>query len=111
MPPNFHLLLYAEECFVKFEVQIFAQIRAALGTTTPAASASSEQVSKAEEFSEDVAEVLEDRRIESGGTARVADSSVPEPVVERPLLGIGKNSVRLGPLFEFIFRIRMVSIP
>ena len=65
---NCDLRLGAEEGFFEFEGQVLAEIGATLhaAATPSAASASTEHVAEAEEFSEDVAEILEDAGIESG---------------------------------------------
>ena len=56
-------------------------------------------------------QILEDGRIESSRTSRVAThASVPESIVQRSLLAIGKNRVRFGDLLELVFRVRIVRI-
>src|SRR5258706_572792 len=59
-----------------------------------------EDVSQADE---DVAEVGEDRGVDARA-ACAPDGGVPEPVVRRPLVGVGKDGVRLGALLELFFR-------
>ena len=68
MAADIHLLLGAEDRFVKFQVQVFAKIGSALGAaaTTPALA---EHIAEAEDVAEDVAEILEDGGIESGRTS------------------------------------------
>src|ERR1035438_8653783 len=103
-------LVGAEYGFVKFEVQIFAQIGSALSAAA-AASALSKHVAEAEDVTENIAEILEDSGIESsGGPRSSAQAGVAEAVVERALLGVRENGVGFGDLFEFVFRFRIVRV-
>src|SRR5882672_6082698 len=71
MTADFDVLLYSEEGFFKFQIQVFAQVGAALSPGAPTPS-STEEVAEAEKFSEDVTEILEDGGIETGRAARCA---------------------------------------
>src|SRR5712664_1738479 len=104
MSTNFDVLFSAEESFVEFQVEVFAQISAALGASAPAPPPA-KQIAETKEFPEDVAEILKDCRIEAGGPTRVAHPRVSEAVVKRALLGVGDNGINLGQLFELIFGI------
>jgi hypothetical protein len=110
MAANVDALFRAEHRFIKFEMQIFAQIGSALGAAA-AASALPEHVAEAEDIAENVAEILEDRGIESSGAARAsAQAGVAEAVVERSLLGVSENGVGFRNLFEFILRLWIVGV-
>ncbi len=87
------------------DLQVVAQIRAALRAAAPAAAA--EEIAEAEHVAEDVAEVAElreDRRVESGAcTGGRAHARVAEAIVEAALLRVGEDRVGLGALLEFLF--------
>ncbi len=70
MAADIHLLLGAEHCFVEFKMQIFAKIGSTLGAAATA-SALPEHVAESEDVAKDVAEILEDGGIESGGPAHL----------------------------------------
>ncbi len=104
------LLLGAEHGFCEFEMQILTQIRATLSSAAATASLA-KHVPETEDVPENVAEILEDRRIKSHPTtSAAAQPGVPKPVIQRPLLAVGENRVRLGDLFELVFRVRIVRI-
>jgi hypothetical protein len=80
MAADVHFFVDAKDSFLKFEVQIFAEIGPALGAAA-AAAALPEHV-EAENVAKDIAEILEDGRIESCRTASAAaQSGVPEAVI------------------------------
>ena len=64
MAAHADLLLDAKDGFVKFKIQVLAKIGSALGAAATA-SALSKQVAEPEHVSKYVAEILEDRGIES----------------------------------------------
>ncbi len=110
MPAHIDLLLGAEHRFIKFQVQIFAQIGSALGAAASSA-ALAEHVAKAEDVPKNVAEILEDRGIESRRPRLPPPTArVPEAVVQRSLLAVRQNRVRFGNLLELVFRVRIVRI-
>jgi hypothetical protein len=110
MTTHVHVLVSSKDRFIKLKMQIFAEI----GPTLSAAAATatlSEDVTETKDVAEDVTEILKDRGIESSRTSRVtAHTGVSETVVQRSLLAIGKNCVRLGNLLELIFRFRVIRI-
>ena len=96
---------------LEIEVQVFAKIGAPLSPAAAASTASSEQIAESEEISEDVAEVLEDGRIEAGAcTCDAAQPSMAEAIIERTFLSIREDRVRLTRFFEFLLGIRIVRI-
>src|SRR4029077_19699484 len=110
MAADIHFLIGAEDRFVKFEMQVFAQVGSALGAAATT-SALAEHITKTENVAEDVAEILEDSGIESGWTsAAAAHASVPEAVIQRSLLAIREDCVRFGDLLKLVFRLRIVRI-
>jgi hypothetical protein len=90
--------------FLERNLEVVAQIGAALRAAAPPAAAA-EQIAEAEHVAEDVREVAElgeDRRIESGTAGRGgADAGVAEAVVETALLRVGEDRVGLRALLEF----------
>jgi len=52
-------LFRAEDCFFKLQIDVFAQVGAALSAAAALASTAAEEIAKSEKVSEDVAEVLE----------------------------------------------------
>src|SRR5260370_432170 len=100
-----HPRLGAERCLFELDGQILAQISAALHSPTTA-SAASECVSEPEELSEDFAEVLERRAIETRPCSRrTAHPRVSKAVIEGPFLGIGQYRVSLRHFRETLCRI------
>jgi hypothetical protein len=110
MAADIHLLLGAEGRFIKFKVQVFAKVGSALGAAATTA-ALAEHIAETEDVAEDVAKILEDGGIESSRTsAAAAHASMPEAVIQRALLAIGKDGVRFSDLLEFVFRVRIVGV-
>ena len=108
--PYFDLLFDAKIRFFKFQVQVFAQVGAALGTAA-AAAAAAEQIAKAEQVAKDVAEILENRRIEARRTRSApAHARVSKAVVQRTLVAVSENGIGLRDLFELLFRVRIIGI-
>ena len=99
----------AEEGLLEFEVEILAEIGAALNPAAATAT-TAEHVSESEELAEDVAEILEDRRIETALGRTTVQPGMPVAVVDGPLVGIRKHGVGFADLFEFLFRVRIVGI-
>jgi hypothetical protein len=103
-------LLHAEESFLKFESQIFAEIGAALHSAA-AASATAEHIAEAEELTEDVAEVLEHTGIESHALRScAAEPGVAIAVVDGSFFGVGKDGVSFADFFEPLLRVRIIGI-
>jgi len=110
MAAHADLLLGAKDGLVEFEMQVFAQIGSALGAAATA-SPLAEQVAETEHVSKNVAEILEDGGIESRRTSSIAaHAGVSEAVVQRSLLAVGENGVRLRDFLELLFRIRIVRV-
>src|SRR6185503_16889547 len=102
LPRNLHARFGAAGRFLEADLEVVAQIGAAL---RPAAAASAaEEVAEAEHVAEDVGEVAEfgeDRRVEAAA-GRLADAGVPEAIVEAALLRVGEDGVRLGRFLELL---------
>jgi hypothetical protein len=87
-------------------LEIVAQISAALCCRPPTAS-SSEEISKPKEVSQDILETREYRGIK---TNRTADSTMPKPVILGPLLGIAENTIGFSRLLEAFFSFLVTRI-
>jgi hypothetical protein len=109
MAANIHLLLGAKYRFLEIKMQVLAKIRSTLSTAATA-SALSERVAKPEDVTKNIAEVLKDRRIESRRGSAPAQTSVAKAVVDRALLAVGEDRIRLCDLFELILRLRIIRI-
>jgi hypothetical protein len=111
--PHRHPRFRPEERFLKFQSQIFAEIGAALHPAAPASAsgAPTEHIAEAEEFSEDVAEVLKNRGIEARTLpCSTTESGVAVAIIRGTLVGVGEHGVGLADFFEFFFRVRVVRI-
>ena len=64
MAADIHVLLGAKYRFVKFEMQVFAQVRSTLSPAAPPPTLA-KHVAKTKDVAKDVAEILKDGRIES----------------------------------------------
>src|SRR5262249_12659074 len=85
------------------DLEVVAQIRAPLRpAATPAAAEDVAEAEQVAEIAEDVLEAGERVRIEAA-RADAADARMPEAVVQRSLLGIRDDRVRLGRLLEVLF--------
>jgi hypothetical protein len=103
-------LLHAEESFLKFESQVFAEIGAALYSAA-AASAPAERIAETEEFAEDVTEILEHTGIESSALRScAAEPGVAIAVVDGSFFGVGENCVGFANFFESLLRVRIIGI-
>jgi hypothetical protein len=110
MAADIHFLISAEDRFLKFEMQVFAKVGSALGAAATT-SALAEHVTKTEDVAEDVAEILEDGRIESRWPSGAsADASMSEAVIQRSFLAIGEDCVRFRDLLKLVLRLRIVRI-
>jgi len=97
--------------FLELEREVLAKVGAALHAIAAAATASSEDVAEAEELAEDVAEILENGRIESCALrCRAAQSGVTVAVVNGTLFGVGEYGIRLTDFLELLLGIRVVWI-
>src|SRR5450631_1396966 len=110
MAADVHLLLGAKNRFLKSKMQIFAKVGSALGPAATTA-ALAKRIAEAEDIAKNVAEILENSRIESGRTcAAAAHARMTKTVVQRTLLAVGKNCVCFRNLLELIFRVRIIRI-
>src|SRR5262249_16790552 len=76
-----------------------------------AAGPAASEAGETEEVLEEVGELAEDRRVESGKARPAArDAGVPEPVVAGPLLGVGEDGVGLGGFLELLGRLGIAGI-
>ena len=71
----------AEDRFFKFQVEIFAQIGAALRAAAAARPASAKNFSEAKEIAENVAEILEMRVEIDSAACAAADAGMAEAVI------------------------------
>ena len=93
--------------------QIFAEIGATLNAaaTASATTTASEHVAEAKEFAEDVAEILEDRGIETASLpGAAAESGVAVAIIGGALVGVGEHGVSFADFLEFFFCVRIVGI-
>src|SRR5262249_2078274 len=103
--------LGAEERLFEFEREVFAQVGAPLYAGTAASATAAEHIAEAEEFSEDVDEILEDGRVESRSLRRGATKSgVSIAVIDGTLVRVGENGIGFAYFLELLFRIRIVGV-
>ena len=93
-PRDAQLRLHSEGRLLERDPQVVSKIRA----RAPAAAAAA--TSEAEDVSQNVREVGEDRGVEAGAAR---SGLVPEAVVALPLVGIREHGVRVGRLLELLF--------
>jgi hypothetical protein len=107
-----NLSLGSEYRFLEFQGDVLAQIGSALSTAAAsAASSTSKKITKPEEVAKNIAEILKNAGIKTGGSRRrAAYASVPESIIEPALLLIGQNRVGFAALLKFLLRIRIVGI-
>lgn len=111
MAPDRDCGVRAEHRFLKFQRDVFPQIRAALA---PASSlrTPTKNIAESEKVAENIAEIVEDRRIKTG-PARAGTSvhaRMAEAVVERTLFVVGKDGISFARLFEFLLGVGIVWI-
>jgi hypothetical protein len=111
MAANRHPRLGSEIRLLELQRQIFAQIGAALHAAAASSASASKDVPKAEELSENVAEILKDSRIDPRLPAPAAQSGVTIAVIHGPLVRVGQHRVSLADFLESFFRIRIIRIP
>jgi hypothetical protein len=109
VPANCDFRLGAEEGLFKFQIDILAQIGAALGAGSTTRTSSAENVSESKEVAEDVTEILEDGGVKTNASS-AAYASVTEAIVQRTLFAVRENRVGLTGFFEFLFRVRIIRI-
>ena len=92
MAANGDLSFGSKECLLELQCQVFAQISSTLHTIAATATPPAKHVSEAKEFAKDIAEILEDGRIEPC-TLRCspAESGVAVAIVDRALVGVGER--------------------
>jgi hypothetical protein len=101
----------AEYRFFKFQIDVFSEISASLGTRTLAGVAASEDVSDPEDVSEDIAKVLEPSAAETCACRTVpTDPSMAEPVVQGTFFTVAKDGVGFARLLELLLRVGVVGI-
>lgn len=105
-----NLLFSAERSFFELDGNVFPQIGAALRASAAVRTIAAKQIAESEKFTKDVAEILEDRCVESPPSCGRAYASVAEPVVHFALLGVREHGIGLAALLEFFFRVRIVRI-
>jgi hypothetical protein len=108
---NRHFGFSAEYRFLKFQIDVFSEISASLGTRTLAGVAASENVSNSEDVSEDIAKVLEPSAAETCACGTVpTDPGMAEPVVQGTFFTVAKNGVGFARLLELLLRVGIVGI-
>src|SRR6266568_3463963 len=100
---NLDLGLEAEGGFLKGNLQVIAQVRAALRARAPRLP-TAENVAEAEEIAEDVFEIRKDTGV-GLEAARAADAGVAKAVVSGALLLIGQHAVGFRDFFELLGRL------
>jgi hypothetical protein len=107
---NVDLRLGSEDRLLEVQIDVLAEIGAALRTAALSTSAA-EHFADVEEVAKDIAEILEGRRIEAAcSTCGVSNSGMAETVVKRTLLTVSENGVGFTAFFKFFFRVRIVGI-
>ena len=108
MAPNRNAGFRAEHCLFEFKRDVLTKIGTTLGTASPAGTAA-EKISETEKVSENLADILKDRRIEST-RPRPAHGSMSKAVVRSPLVRVRQNRVGFAAFFEFLFCVRIIRI-
>src|SRR5580765_1831812 len=98
--------LGTEESFFKFQVDVFAQVGAALSTGATTRTSSAENVSESKEVAEDVTEILEDGGVKTNASS-TAYASVTKAIVQRTFFAVREDRVGFTGFFEFFFRVRI----
>ncbi len=105
--------LLAKERLFELERQVLAQIGAALNpaATASASPTTAKHIAEAEELSEDVAEILEDRRIETCTLPRSATQpSMPVAVIRGALVLISEHGIGFAHFLKLFFRVGIIRI-
>ena len=90
------------------DLEVVAEIGAALRPAATTAAAEAEQVAEAPE---DVVELGKDRGVEARRSRAAArDGGVPETIVARSLVSVRKNGIGLGRLLERLLRPALVRV-
>src|SRR5579863_866716 len=97
-----------ENCFFKFQRDVFTQIGATLGTAAPARTAA-KKISEAEKVAEDFADILKDRRVEPARSSST-HGSMPEAVVCGSLVCVRQARISFAAFLEFLFSVGIVRI-
>ena len=108
MAANRDFRLSAEEGLFEFQVDILAQVGAALGTGATTRT-SAENVSETKEVAENVAEILKDGRVKTHASS-AAYASMTKAIVQRTFFAIGEDRVGLTGFLEFLFRVGIIRI-
>src|ERR1700683_2181121 len=109
MPPHRHGGFRAEERFLEFQGQVFAQIGAALHPAAAAATTASKYVVHAKKFAEDVAQILETCAVKSPALP-AAQASMAVAVIRGALVPISEHRIGLAHLFEFFLGVRIIGV-
>ncbi len=112
MPAVGDLSFGAEDGFLKFNGDIFAEISASLGAgaSSRTSTTTSKEIAEAEELAEDVAEILEDSRVKPCTGTGSTYSCVAKAIIQPAFFGVSKHRVSLACLLEFFFRVRIIGI-
>jgi hypothetical protein len=104
-------LFGAEDGFLEFQFEIFAEVGSALNARSAlaASTASASEDVEAEEVAEDVVEIVEDGFVEAGATVGT-DTGVAEAVVGGAFVAVGEDGVGFGGFLEALFSGRVARI-
>src|SRR5579863_7038345 len=98
----------SENRFFKFQRDILPQVRATLGTASPARTAA-KKISEAEKVPEDFADILKHRGIEPARSS-TTHGGMPEPVVCGSLVCVRQDRISLAAFLEFLFCVGIIRI-
>ena len=100
----------AEHSFFEGDLEIVADVFAALGAGA-APAAASEQIAETEEIAQNIAEIGEGVGVELRATGGALQAGVAKAVVGRPLLRIAQHAVGFRGLLEALLGVRIIGIP
>ncbi len=102
----------AEDGFLKFDSDIFAEISASLGASTASrtSTTASKKIAKTEELAEDIAEIVKDGRVKSGASSGRTYSRMAKAIVQSAFFGVGEHRVSFARFLEFFFRVGIIWI-
>lgn len=105
--------VHAKNGVLEADLEIVADVLAALRAIAPAAAATAaEEIAEtsAEEVAENVAEIGESVGVEAAGCALALQAGVAKAVIGGPFLRVAEDAVCLGGFLKLIFRRRIVGV-
>ena len=100
---------HAEDRVLETDLQVVAQIFAALRPVAAAAGPAAEQIAESEEIAQNIAEVRERVGVEAL-RRRILQAGMAVAIVGGALLRVAQDAVGFGGLFELLFGIRVVRV-